>query len=174
MPDSETKSPATSDDLFAMLERLCIETKTVEHPPLHTVEESQKLRGDIAGGHSKNLFLKDKKGALYLVVAEEEATVDLKRLHGVIGSARLSFGKPDLLMEVLGVVPGSVTPFALINDGEARVQPIFDERLMAHDPVNFHPLRNDATTSIASADLLAFARATGHEPRIMSLETASD
>ncbi len=108
--------PASRADLFAMLDRLGIKTATTEHPPLHTVEESQALRGEIAGGHTKNLFLKDKKDQVFLVVAEEDAAIDMKSLHKRIGSARLSFGKPELLIELLGVVPGSVTPFGVIND----------------------------------------------------------
>ncbi len=160
---------ATRGDLMAFLDGLGIETVTVEHPPLFTVADSQKLRGEIAGGHTKNLFLKDKKGALYLVVAGEDAAIDMKGLHKVIGSARLSFGKPDLLLEVFGVLPGSVTPFAAINDEAGRVSVILDEDLMRHDRLNFHPLENTATTSIAANDMIAFLRATGHEPEIIAL-----
>lgn len=159
----------SSQDLFACLERLGIETRTVRHPPLFTVEQSRALRGDIPGGHSKNLFLKDKKGALYLVVAEEDAEVDLKSLHRHIGSGRLSFGRADLLEEVLGVLPGAVTPFAVINDTERRVKVFLDAGLMRHDVVNFHPLDNTATTAIGPDDLIRFLRETGHEPTIISL-----
>ncbi len=156
-------------DLMAFLDRLGIETGTVEHLALFTVADSQKMRGEIAGGHTKNLFLKDKKGALFLVVAEEEAAIDMKGFHKVIGSARLSFGKPDLLVEVLGVLPGSVTPFAVINDEASRVSVILDEDLTRHERLNFHPLENTATTSIATNDLMVFLRATGHEPKIIAL-----
>jgi Ala-tRNA(Pro) deacylase len=161
--------PASEADLMARLAELGIETSTVRHPPLFTVEDSQRLRGDLDGGHAKNLFLKDKKGALWLVVAEETLKLDLNRLDGRIGSARLSFGKPELLMEVLGVPPGSVTPFALVNDLERRVNVILDADLMAKDPLNFHPLTNEATTRIAAADLLRFIAACGHQPRTMRL-----
>jgi Ala-tRNA(Pro) deacylase len=161
--------PASRADLMAALARLGIETTTAEHPPLFTVEESRALRGAIAGGHTKNLFLKDKKDAVFLVVAEEDAEVDMKTLHKRIGSARLSFGKPDLLLELLGVVPGSVTPFAAINDTAGRVTVILDAGLMRHVQLNFHPLENTATTTIASADLLKFLRHTGHEPRIVQV-----
>ena len=156
-------------ELMAFLDRLGIETGTVEHPALFTVADSQKLRGEIAGGHTKNLFLKDKKGALFLLVAPEEAAIDMKGIHKVIGSGRLSFGKPDLLLEVFGVLPGSVTPFAAINDEAGRVSVILDEDLMRHERLNFHPLENTATTSIAANDLLVFLRATGHEPKIIAL-----
>lgn len=158
--------PASRDDLFARLAELGIETETREHPPLFTVEQSRALRGEIPGGHTKNLFLKDKKGALWLVVSLEDADIDLKRLHRKIGSARLSFGKAELLREALGIEPGSVTPFALINDPGGRVNVVLDEAMMAEELLNFHPLSNDATTSIASRDLLRFIEGCGHEPTI--------
>jgi Ala-tRNA(Pro) deacylase len=167
--------PATRDDLLAYLASLGIAAATVDHPPVFTVEEAQALRGAVAGGHSKNLFLKDKKDALYLVVAREDATINLGRLHTRIGAAgRLSFGKPELLLEALGVQPGSVTPFGLINDRPPRVRVILDAGLVAHDTVNFHPLVNTATTSLRSADLLAFVRATGHQPEIFELAEGED
>ena len=162
--------PATRDDLMAMLANLGIKTTTVDHAPVFTVEEAQGLRGQIAGAHTKNLFLKDKKDALFLLTAPEDAIVDLKHIHHVIGaSGRVSFGKADLLMEVLGVPPGSVTPFGAINDTAGRVTVVLDARLMKSDEINAHPLLNTATTTIAAADLLAFLRATGREPRIVNL-----
>ena len=162
--------PATRDDLMAMLARLGIATTTVEHNSVFTVEEAKHLRGAVAGAHTKNLFLKDKKDALFLVVAPEDALVDLKHLHHVIGaSGRLSFGKPELLAEALGVPPGSVTAFAVINDTAGRVAIVLDAALMTADRVNCHPLVNTATTSIAPADLLTFIRATGHEPAVVAL-----
>jgi Ala-tRNA(Pro) deacylase len=160
--------PATRADLMAALAALGIETGTVEHPPLFTVEESRALRGEISGGHTKNLFLKDKKDRVFLVVAEEDAAVDMKGLHRLIGaSGRLSFGRAELLLELLGVTPGSVTPFGAINDRAGRVTVILDEALMRHARLNFHPLENTATTSIAREDLVAFLRSTGHEPLVM-------
>ena len=161
--------PASRADLFAMLDRLGIAVSTVEHPALYTVEQSRAQRGEIPGAHTKNLFLKDKKEALYLVVAEEDAPIDMKDLHRRIGSARLSFGRPELLGEVLGVAPGSVTPFAVINDPAGRVEVVLDAGLLLHATLNFHPLDNTATTSLARDDLLAFLRATGHEPKILPL-----
>lgn len=159
--------PATPDDLFATLDRLGIVHKTVTHPPLFTVEQSQALRGEIPGGHTKNLFLKDKKGALFLIVAPEDAAIELKSLHHVLEAGRFSFGSADLLREVLGVEPGSVTPFAAINDTALRVTVALDAGLMGHDTINCHPLVNTMTTSIASADLVRFLQATGHRPRIL-------
>jgi len=164
---------ATRDDLFAYLAELGIETQTHEHPPLHTVEESQALRGEIAGAHTKNLFLKDKKGALWLVTALEDTPVDLKTLHRQLGSARLSFGKPALMREVLGIEPGSVTPFALINESAGAVNFVLDEALLAHETLNFHPLVNTATTSIARDDFLKFVSARGHQPMRLPLRDAA-
>jgi Ala-tRNA(Pro) deacylase len=161
--------PATRSDLLACLGKLSIETATVEHPALFTVEQSRALRGEIAGGHTKNLFLKDKKERVFLVVAEEDAEIDMKGLHRRIGSARLSFGRPELLFELLGVAPGSVTPFGVINDKSRRVAVILDEGLMRHARLNFHPLENTATTSIGRDDLLAFLRHTGHDPLILTV-----
>ena len=159
----------TTEDLLARLDASGFKTTTVRHPPLYTVEDSRKLRGEIAGGHTKNLFLKDKKDRLWLVTAEENAEIDMKRLHTRLGSARLSFGKPDLLMEALGVPPGSVTPLAAINDAGGRVTVVIDRPLLDHDVINVHPLTNAATTSIAREDLLAFLRDCGHEPQILDV-----
>lgn len=162
--------PHSPADLFRFLDGLGVKTSTVEHAPVFTVAESQAIKEPMPGGHSKNLFLKDRKGRLFLVVAEAHARIDLKRLHETVGgSGRLSFGSAELLREVLGVEPGSVTPFAVLNDPEGRVTVVIDEVLMAQEPVNFHPLANRQTTSIAGADLLAFLRATGHEPRVLRL-----
>jgi Ala-tRNA(Pro) deacylase len=166
--------PAARQDLFARLAELGIETRTVEHTPVYTVAESSKLERQLPGGHTKNLFLKDKKGALFLIVALGHAQIDLKTLHKKLGCDRLSFGKPELLMEVLGVPAGSVTPFALINDKVRRVTIILDLDMMRHDRLNCHPLDNTATTNIARADLLAFIRACGHEPRIVAVTSTED
>jgi Ala-tRNA(Pro) deacylase len=157
------------EQLLARLDELGIATTTHKHPPLFTVEDSQRLRGDIPGAHAKNLFLKCKKDLLWLVVAEENTPIDLKTLHQRLGSGRLSFGKPDLLQQTLGVAPGSVTPFALINDAERRVNVILDDSLLRHDRLNFHPLTNEATTGISRDGLLAFIRACGHEPKRIDL-----
>jgi Ala-tRNA(Pro) deacylase len=161
--------PLTPDDLFAALDTLGIAHATVTHPPLFTVEQSQALRGQIPGGHTKNLFLKDKKGALFLVVASEEATIELKSLHHKLEAGRFSFGSAELLREVLGVEPGSVTPLAAINDTTRRVSVILDAGLMKHATLNCHPLVNTMTTSLAAADLVRFLEATGHPPRIVAV-----
>jgi len=160
--------PASPDDLFAFLDRLGVAHTTVTHPPLYTVEQSQALRGTIPGGHTKNLFLKDKKGALFLVTASEDAMIELKSLHRLLGAGgRFSFGSAELMRETLGVDPGAVTPFGALNDEAGRVTIVLDEALLQHDTINCHPLVNTMTTSIARDGLLAFLAATGHPPRIM-------
>jgi Ala-tRNA(Pro) deacylase len=161
--------PATRDDLFARFKVLGINTKTKDHAPVYTVEEAQALRGDIEGGHCKNLFLKDDKGNIWLIVCLEESQIDLKAAPAIIGSRRLSFGKPELLLEVMGVEPGSVTPFGLINDTSNRVNVVLDAAMMAHEFVNYHPLQNTATTTIRSADLVTFIKSCGHEPKIVAV-----
>ena len=160
----------TRSDLMAFFEAHHIAHTTVDHPAVFRVGEGEEVKAALPGLHSKNLFLKDKKAALWLVVAREDLKLDLNRLDGRLGSARLSFGKPELLLEVLGVVPGSVTPFALINDTTRRVNVVLDAGLMAQDPLHFHPLTNEATTRITGADLLRFIAACGHVPRTLRLE----
>ena len=159
--------PKTPDQLFAALDALGIPHTTVKHPPLFTVEQSQALRGQIPGGHTKNLFLRDKKHDLYLVVAEEDAGIDLKGLHRLLGaSGRFSFGSADLLREVWGVEPGAVTPFGALNDADSRVTVVLDAAMLDHGTLNYHPLVNTMTTSIARDDLIRFLESTGHVPRI--------
>ncbi len=161
---------ATPEDLFAYLDSLGIVHRTVEHPALFTVEQSQALRGQIPGGHTKNLFLKDKKDALFLVVALEDAVIDLKGLHRILGaSGRLSFGSADLMRELVGVEPGSVTPFGVINDKAGRITVVLDAPMMAHETLNYHPLINTRTTAIGRDDLVKFLDATGHAPRIVAV-----
>jgi Ala-tRNA(Pro) deacylase len=151
------------------LAELGIACPTVEHAPVFTVEDSGELYATIPGGHTKNLFLKDAKGQLFLIVAHHGTRVDLKKLPPVIGSARLSFGRAELLEEVLDVKPGSVTAFAVMNDGAGRVRVVIDQNLMAFETINLHPMENSATTSIAREDLLRFIRAAGHTPLIAAL-----
>ena len=160
-------SPTTPEQLFAALDALGITHATIKHPPLFTVEQSRALRGQILGGHTKNLFLRDKKHALYLVVALEDADIELKGLHRLLGaSGRFSFGSANLLREVLGVAPGAVTPFGAINDKEGRVTVVLDAVMMEHATLNYHPLINTMTTSITRDDLVKFLESTGHVPRI--------
>ncbi len=160
----------TEAELLAFLGELGIEVETRRHAPLFTVADSQALRGEIAGGHTKNLFLKDKKDNYFLVTVDEEAQVDLKQIHHLIDAAgRVSFGKPEMLMELLGVIPGAVTVFGLINDTQHKVKVVLDAALMENDVINAHPLTNEATTSISGTDLLKFIEATGHRPAVLKL-----
>ncbi|HCR94275.1 MAG: DNA-binding protein [Oceanicaulis sp.] len=162
--------PASREDLLRFLDGLGIAHETYDHPPIFTVEEGESLKLDMPGGHTKNLFLKDKKGALILISALQSTRIALNQLHHSLGCGRLSFGKAELLEDKLGVTPGSVTAFALLNDHDHQVRFILDEALMAHDIVNFHPLKNDATTAIRSADLLRFVEALGRAPEIVKLD----
>jgi Ala-tRNA(Pro) deacylase len=165
----------TPDQLFTYLDSLGIAHKTVHHAPVFTVEEAQAWRGEVDGGQTKNLFLRDKKGALFLVVAPEDAAIELKSLHRLLGaSGRFSFASAEAMREFLGVEPGSVTPFAVINDAGRQVAVVLDAAMMAHDALNFHPLVNTATTTISRAGLLAFLQATGHPPRIVAVSAAWD
>ena len=160
--------PATRQDLFDLLSELNIETTTHDHEAVFTVEESAKIKQDIPGGHTKNLFLKDKKGNFFLIVAEGTSEIKLNQVHGLIGaSGRVSFGKPEALMELLGVKPGSVTAFAPMNDTENKVKVIIDEPLLRYNQINCHPLTNEATTTIEKEDLLRFLEHVNHAPEIV-------
>lgn len=161
--------PASRDALFERFKTLGIQTRTLEHEPVFTVEQAKLVHDDMPGGHCKNLFCKDEKGVLWLIVALEDAVINLKAAPAKIGSKRLTFGRPDLLMEVLGVEPGSVTPFGLINDIENRTNVILDEAMMRQTPLNYHPLKNNATTAITPEDLLTFIISCGHAPRIVAV-----
>lgn len=153
---------ASPQDFFAYLDALGIPHTTHWHAPVFTVSESTELKAALPGGHTKNLFLKDKDGQLVLISAEAHTPIRLNHLHREIGTARLSFGPADLMADVLGITPGSVTAFALMNDTGGRVRFLVDAALLAHDPVNFHPLTNTGTTAIARLDLERFVAATGH------------
>jgi len=169
LPPHREPMPATPAMLFARLDELGIRHLTHTHPPVFTVAEAVALRGALPGGHTKNLFLKDKKGGLWLAVMLEERRTDLKQLADALGAPRFSFGGGELLYEVLGVRAGSVTPFALINDAAHQVTVVLDRGMLAHDPLNYHPLENDRTTAIAPDDLIRFIASCGHEPRILDL-----
>jgi Ala-tRNA(Pro) deacylase len=161
--------PATPDDLFRRLDALGIRHATHRHPPVFTVAEAAALHGALPGGHCKSLFLKDRKGGLWLRVMLEDRRLDLGRLAARLGAPRFSFGSAERLVETLGVTPGSVTPFALINDPGQRVTVVLDEEMLARDPLNYHPLDNSMTTAVSPADLLRFVGDCGHTPRILHL-----
>jgi len=168
-----TSLPTSPDQLFAHLDGLGIRTQTARHPPVFTVEEARALRSDLPGVHIKNLFLRNKKGEMWLVVAEEDRAIDLKSLGEKLGAGRLSFGSPERLMTHLGVAPGAVTPFALINDRQGQVRVAIDKAILAEGPVNCHPLTNDMTTAIAPGDLLTFLTAGGHAPTILDFDNGA-
>ena len=162
--------PTSAEQLFSRLDELGLRHHTTRHPPVFTVAEAKAHRGPLEGTHIKNLFLRNKKKRMWLVVAKEDREIDLKALGRRIGAGHVSFGRPERLMQYLGVEPGSVTPFALVNDTERQVQPVLDARIFDRDPIHAHPLRNDMTTAIGGADLLAFIRACGHDPQILDLD----
>ena len=164
-PDMEAP-PTSAEALLARLTEIGVDAVTHHHPPVYTVEESKAMRGELPGGHCKNLFLKDKKGGYWLVVALEDARVELGRLDAVIGSPRLSFASPDRLWSALGVRPGSVTPFALINDKPRQVRVVLQKAMLDRSPLNYHPLVNNMTTAVSPDGLLRFIRACGHDPLI--------
>ena len=165
--------PATPEDLFARFDALGIRTRTVGHEPVFTVEEAKTLRDVLPGGHCKSLFLRNKKGRQWLVVCNEDRRLNMKALGELLGAGRLSFGSPERLMAALGVTPGSVTPFALVNDVEGAITVVLDREMLAHDPLNYHPLVNDQTTAISPHDLLKFIEACGHTPHILGLDAAA-
>ena len=155
--------PASPDDLFAFLDQLGLAHDTRWHEATFTVEEGRELKETMPGGHTKNLFMKDKDGVIVLISAHAESALKLNQLHKLIGTRRLSFASAELMVECLGVTPGSVTAFALMNDTDQRVRFIVDAALMQHDPLNFHPLVNTATTAIPREDFRKFVALTGHE-----------
>ena len=162
---------ATRADLFALLDRADIAHRTVEHPAIFTVEEGRELKTQWPGGHSKNLFLKDKADALYLAVALGETRVDLVGLGRRLGAkGRLSFGRPELMTATLGVIPGAVTPFALMNEtARALARVIVDANILQHDPMWFHPLENTASTAVSPPDFMKFLAAVGVDPLVVDL-----
>ena len=167
---TDRPTPLGETDLMQRLAALGIVTRTVGHPPVFTVEEAKRLRGELPGGHCKSLFLRNKKGEMWLLVALEDRLVDLKSLGERLGSGRLSFGSAERLMRHLGIIPGAVTPFAVVNDRERSVKVALDSGLFRHDLLNLHPLRNDRTTAIAPGDLVRFLETEGHPPLILDLE----
>ncbi len=165
--------PATTEDLFALLDSLAIEHSTVTHPPIFTVDEGRPWHDKIPGLHCKNLFIKDRKGGIWHVVLPADKRADLGALEKSIGAPRFSFARPEVLLQVLHLTPGSVTPFGLINDTARRANVVLDQDMLDSEWVNFHPLRNDASTTIRAADLVRFIRALGYTPVIMTVPERS-
>ncbi len=165
--------PRTPDELLAHLDGLGLGYALHRHPPLFTVEDSKALRGELSGGHCKNLFLRDRKGRMWLGVALEDRQIDLKQLGAALGGARLSFGSPDRLMKYLGVIPGAVSPYALFNDVDRELTVVLDKEMLTFDPLNYHPLSNDMTIAVSPDSLLAFLRNLGYEPDILDFATVA-
>jgi Ala-tRNA(Pro) deacylase len=173
---TETAPPARRAEFLAFLQAQGIEHETFDHPAVFTVAEGPEIKAHMPGAHTKNLFLKDKKGQLWLISARQDTVIDLKRLHRVIGSDRLSFGSAELMVETLGVTPGSVTAFALINDWGHRIRFVLDKALADAERVNFHPMTNTATTGVSREGFRRFLEAAGVEPLIVdfaALQTAA-
>jgi Ala-tRNA(Pro) deacylase len=161
----------TRAQLLAFLDEIGVEATTHEHPAVFRVGEGEDVKAGIAGAHTKNLFLKDAKDQLWLISAKDDTVIDLKRLHMVIGSARLSFGNMALMAQTLGVSPGSVTAFGLVNDADRRVRFVLDRRLAEAEKVNFHPLENTATTTVTSDGLRRFLAAAGVKALVVDFAT---
>ena len=166
-------APATPAELFAFLDAIGADHATTEHQAVFRVGDGEEIKQAIPGAHTKNLFLKDAKDQLWLISARDRTVIDLKRLHPVIGSARLSFGSPALMEAVLGVTPGSVTAFGLINDTGHRVRFVLDRKLAEAERVNFHPLTSTATTGVSQAGFRSFLAAVGVAPLIVDFDAMS-
>ena len=164
---------AIPEDIFKRLDELQIEYTTYNHPPVFTVDDSAFIKEMIDGGHTKNLFLRSKRKVTYLVVALEDAKIDLKKLAKKLEAGRFSFGSPERLLDMLGVTPGSVCPFSLINDTDQSVKVVLDKDMMDHEWVNYHPLINTMSTKLRSSDLLKFIDSCGHQPEILDLSDIS-
>lgn len=171
--DENAPLPTTPEQLLERLEALGISYEIYHHAPIFTVEEGAPLKEQIPGLHCRNLFLRDKKKTMFLVVAANETTIDLKKLQNLIGSARLSFGSAARLWEHLGIRPGSVCPFTVINDRDHQIGVILDARMMRADLVNYHPMDNAMTIGLSPAGLLKFLEFTGHAPQILDLTAAA-
>jgi Ala-tRNA(Pro) deacylase len=159
--------PLSADELLDHLAGLGIDTRTVEHPPVFTVEDAKEQRGILPGAHTKSLFLRNKKGAMWLLVVLEDRRLDLKAVGDRLAAGRLSFGSPDRLMRYLGVIPGAVSPFGVINDVDRSVRVVLDRTMLEIEPLNFHPLDNARTTAISAEGLMRFLASTGHNPQIL-------
>lgn len=167
---ADGSAPGTEEEVLARLAALGIEQRTFHHDPVHTVVESKALRGDLGGSHIKNLFLRNKKGGMWLVTCQEDRQIDLKALGARIGAGRLSFASAERMMKFLGVRPGAVTPLAVMNDHGGNVTMVLDKAVLGAPTVNVHPLHNAATTVVDPPGLLRFLEAMDHAPDIVDLD----
>jgi Ala-tRNA(Pro) deacylase len=165
--------PLTSDELLARFDTLGIKYVNHEHPPLFTVEESKALRGELPGGHVKNLFLRDKAKRFWLLTTLEDTRIDLKAMARRLDAGRFTFANETQLIEHLGITPGAVSPLAAVNAAAGAISVVLDTALMNADPLNLHPLRNDRTTAMSAADLVAFLKSCGHAPRLLDFSSTA-
>ncbi len=165
--------PTSPDALLKLLNNMGIAYDLHHHEPIFTVEEGLHLKASIPGTHCRNLFLRDKKKAMFLVVAANETQIDLKKLPEVIGSGRLSFGSAERLWEHLGIRQGSVNPFCIVNDTENQVRILLDAHMMAQPRVNYHPMDNAQTIGLSPSDLVRFIESSGHKEEIIDLSAAA-
>ena len=155
-------------DIYQVLEELGISYRKYEHPPVFTVEEADRHRGELQGGRTKNLFLRNKKGKRhYLLVVESDRKVDIKKMQGLLGESSLSFASPERLMKYLGLEPGSVSPFGIINDEAGEVIVILDAGLLRHEMLHYHPNVNTATLAVSREDFQRFLDQSGNEVRVL-------
>lgn len=166
-PDGACPAPLDPARLLARLAELGIEARTYDHAPVLTVGEAKLATAHVAGCHCKNLFLEERGGAHWLVVLPADKALDLRSLADALGLRRLSFASPERLREKLGVAPGSVTPFAVVNDPDGSVRVVLDRDLLEGESLKFHPLVNSRTTVVSPAGLLRFLEAAAHAPRIL-------
>jgi len=164
--------PASPQDIFNALDALSIKHSTINHPPMRTVDDSRAHRNGVPGGYSKNLFLRNKKGAMVLLTLCEDRMVDLKAFGSTLAMGKPSFASHQRLMHYLGVIPGAVTPLAVINDKSKQVKVVLDAVLLQKDPLHFHPCDNSMTTTLSSADLLKFIREYHSEPMLIDFDKA--
>lgn len=164
------KKPSGSAEVIALLEKLGVDNSTINHPPMRTVKDSKEFRYGVEGGFSKNLFLRNKKGKMWLVTLLEDREVDLKQLGERIGAGRVSFASEDRLMKFLGVVPGAVTPLAVINDHGDQVVLVVDKGLLDVSPLHFHPCDNAMTTTVGREGLMKYLEACRHTPQLIDFD----
>ena len=155
--------------LLADLGLLAIPFAAYEHDAVFTVAESDAVNAAMPGAHTKNLFLKDKGGAFWLVTVPSDARVHLKGLPAAIGCKHVSFGKAEDMERMLGITPGSVTPLAAINAAPGSITVVLDETLAVAGTVNVHPLRNTATLGLSGATILGLLRHWGHQPLVAAI-----
>jgi len=170
---ADGSAPATPEELLARLDELGIRCHTFSHPPVFTVEEAKAHRGQLEGAHTKNLFVRDKKGHMWLVVALEDRQVDLRAIATALGHKRFSFGSEERLMRYLGVIPGAVTPFGVVNDRGGAVRVALDSGLLTHELWNFHPLDNAMTTTLTPSDMIRFLEAVDHAPTWLDMGSSA-